>query len=142
LAIPLRPQLPNFLNPPATADAAVPTVPGVSQPSIQSPASQKYRDANWYRQQRAKQPTRQQTADTQNWPDWIRKAYGLAPTGTDAAKMGLENMVSNYRSGTSPDLSQQAINWAKQQPYLEMWSRGKTSNVADQYPLLSGLLNP
>jgi hypothetical protein len=53
---------------------------------------------------------------------------------------GVEDMVANYRSGVSQDLSPQALSWAKQQPYLQQWSLGKTSNVADQFPILNGLL--
>jgi hypothetical protein len=80
LAIPARPSLPSFLNdaiaPPAPVapGAAVPA----ATPGLSSPLSQKYRTANWYRAQRAQQPSRQQVADQQGWPAWIRKQYGLA----------------------------------------------------------------
>jgi hypothetical protein len=138
VAIPARPQLPAFLN--DVIGSAPTPAPVGAVAGVQSPTSQKYRDANWYRTQRSKQKTQQQVADEQGWPDWIRKGFGLAATGRDAALRGVEDMVTNYRSGFSQDLSPQAINWAKQQPYLEMWSRGKTSNVADQFPILNGLL--
>ena len=78
----------------------------------------------------------QASADEQDWPDWIRKQYGLAVTGKDAALRGLEDMVTAYRSGTSQDLSQQALDWAKQQPYLQLWARGKTANTPDRFPVL------
>jgi hypothetical protein len=156
LAIPARPQLPAFLNDvigPAATPAPAAGVPAATVPAAKNGFQSKFKRgqfgsylsnddaiADFTDFQAFQKSQTQSLADTQGWPDWIRKQFGLAATGRDAAFRGVEDMVANYRSGVSQDLSPQALSWAKQQPYLQQWSLGKTSNVADQFPILNGLL--
>jgi hypothetical protein len=153
LAIPDRP---NFL-PPVLQDVIAPVVNTPAAPSIPTtpnvPAATpgvvqgNYRDANWYRAQRAAQQALplEERLGAQNWPDWLRKAYGLAPTGRDTYMRGLEDQTANYRAGISKTLSADALSWAQQQPYLQLWARSQTANApaspeATKFPLLTSLL--
>jgi hypothetical protein len=89
LAIPLRPQLPNFLNPAAAAGpaapAAAPAMPGASPQKWDRNAPDGwggFGSADGYLawNQKRKTDRRQALADTQGWANFQRRAYGLPET--------------------------------------------------------------
>jgi hypothetical protein len=91
----------------------------------------------------------QATADQDDWPDFVRRAYGLPPGEKNAQRRGWEDMILKYRMGLSKDLSPEAIAWARSKPSLELEARGWTPSTpapapapaATAYPLLSSLVN-
>ena len=146
MAIPLRPKLPEFLenavNPPPTpAPPPAPAAPVYGAAPYMGGNESAATYEPLVRARNAFLTKLQGWADAGDWPDWIRAQYGLPNTGRDAAITGLEGMVNSYRSGASKDLSQQAINWAQQVPYLQRWAQGKTANVPDAFPILNSLVS-
>jgi hypothetical protein len=92
----------------------------------------------------------QATADRDDWPDFVRRAYGLPPGEKNAQRRSWEDMILKYRQGLSKELSTDAIAWAKQQPYLafeaSQWTPSAPSPApapapaATAFPLLTNLL--